>query len=124
MADAPQTGSSDGKLFAALCYIINFWVPLFVIFTDKKNDKFVAFHAYQALVLLGAWIVLAIGMFGLTFVISMVDPTGLVGCLSGIFSLVVYGGFAIAELFCAYKAWTGEKFMFPVLGGIADGFVK
>ncbi len=44
---AQSSGSSDSNLFGMLCYFISFWVPLFVLFTDKKNDKFVAFHAYH-----------------------------------------------------------------------------
>ncbi len=122
MAAVPSTVTSDSKLFGALCYIINIIVPLFVIFTDKKNDKFVAFHAYQALFIeVGCIVLLVIGLTVLQFGIAM-DPSGMARGLIGFLSMGGYIVFGLLVLFSAFKAFTGEKFKLPVIGDMAEGY--
>ncbi len=114
--------ADDSKLFGALAYIINLWVPLFILVTDKKNDKTLAFHAYQALMLGVASVVVYGALTVLTIVLSAASGGigGIIGCLLLPLWLVIIG----AHLYCAFKAWNGEKFMLPVLGEQAANFVK
>jgi uncharacterized membrane protein len=97
--------SSDSKLWAALSYPI--WiVALFVIFTEKKNDKWLAFHAYQALIL-------GLVLWAIIFVTSWF----FIGCLLAPLAFLV-------ELYYGYKAYQGEKFKIPTIGDMAEGYVK
>ncbi|HSB47707.1 MAG TPA: DUF4870 domain-containing protein [Candidatus Bilamarchaeum sp.] len=96
--------SSDSKLWAALSWVFAPIVGIIVLVTDKKNDKFVLFHAYQS-------IVAAIGLWVVMMVVSVV--TFGIGTLC--FPLIW-----LAFLFFAYKAYQGEKFMLPVVGDFAE----
>jgi uncharacterized membrane protein len=109
--------SSDSKLFGALCYIIGILVPLFVLFTEKKNDKFLAFHAWQSLILTVIMFVLWGGLVAATIVLSVVTMGigGLVGCLFVPLALV----FLVAVLLVAYKAYLGEMYKLPLIGDFA-----
>ncbi|MGV8085264.1 MAG: DUF4870 domain-containing protein [Candidatus Bilamarchaeum sp.] len=113
---------NDSKLFGAVAYIVNLWVPLFILFTDKKNDKWLAFHAYQALMLLVASVVVYGVLMVATIVLGAVSGGigSIFGCLLLPLWLVIVG----AHLFCAFKAWNGEKYMLPVLGEQAAKMVK
>ncbi len=110
--------SDDGKLFGALCYIIGIIVPLFVLFTEKKNDKFLVFHAWQSLMLsvamIAVWMVFAIGIT----IISVITLGygGVLGCLA----LPLAAVFFIAVLFTAYKAYLGEMYKLPMIGDFAE----
>jgi uncharacterized membrane protein len=117
--EAPKPASSnDDGIFAALCYILGIIVPLFILFTEKKQNKFLAFHAWQSLIFSVIWfVVFFIGAIGIT-VISFVTM-GFGGILSCFFlpvALVVF----CAMLFVAYKAYLGEKYKLPIIGDMAE----
>lgn len=105
---APASGGAgmggDSKLWAALCWVFAPIVGIIVLVTDKKNDKFVLFHAYQS-------IVAAVGLWVVMMVVSVV--TFGLGTLC--FPIVW-----LAFLYFAYKAYQGEKFMLPVVGEFAE----
>ncbi|MBN1170469.1 DUF4870 domain-containing protein [Candidatus Micrarchaeota archaeon] len=116
------SGSSENNLLGALAYIIAVLVPLFVIFTEKKNDKALLFHAYQSLILS---IVSFVLVFGITFVSGFLAlVTAGIGALVGCLTLPLMLGIGIVHLFAAYKAYQGEKYMLPVIGEIAQKQVK
>ena len=96
--------SGDSKLWGALCYVFPVLVGIIVLVTDKKNDKFVLFHAYQSLAAgIGLWV---LGM------IVAVITFGIGGlCFPLIWLLFLY---------FAWKAYQGEKFMLPVVGDFAE----
>jgi len=119
---APAAASSDDNLFGALCYIIGIIVPLFVLFTEKKSNKFLAFHAWQSLIFTVVWIVIWVGLTFLTMVASFATGGigGFLGCLFMPLGLVVL----IGVLFVAYKAYQGEKYKMPIIGDFAEKQVK
>ncbi len=120
MPDEKKTvgSSSESNLWAALCYILSILVPLFVLLTEKKNDKFVAFHAYQSLILTVPMVIYFIVMGVLSGVLTVV--TGLGGvCVLPLFFVPL-----LVHLLCGYKAFKGEKYMLPMIGSMADGYVK
>ena len=121
-AAAPaQSGASDDGLFGALCYIIIVLVPLFVLFTEKKSNKFLAFHAWQSLIFSVLWIAVWIGLSVVTLVAGAVSGVGaLVGCLF----LPLFAVIVIVGLFAAYKAYQGEKYKLPIIGDFAEKQVK
>lgn len=110
--------SEESKLFGALCYIIGIIVPLFVLFTEKKKDKFLLFHAWQSLILTAVLIVLFIGFSFVTAAIAFVTMGlgSLLSCLA--FPLMIVVG--IYVLFVAYKAYQGVKYKIPMIGDYAE----
>ena len=126
---AAASGSDDTKLFGALCYIIGLIVPLFVLFTEKKENKFLAFHAWQSLIfsLIAMAVIFVIG--GILMVVSFVAAavTAMIGGIGGaIYCLIfpIVGVVIVYDFFVAYKAYQGEKYMIPVIGEFALKQVK
>jgi len=118
-AASAQSGmSEDSKLFGALCYIIGILVPLFILFTEKKNDKFLVFHAWQSLILTVVYMVVWFGLAAVTIVASFVTMGfgGLLGCLFLPVALVAI----VIALYAAYQAYLGLKFKIPVIGDLAE----
>mgnify|MGYP001594417504 CR=1 FL=1 len=112
--------SSSGiepNLAAALSYVLSIITGV-IFFVIEKENKYVRFHAMQA-ILFGAawivlWIVLGIVSLGLIFV----------PIIGWIINAVIYlglglGGF-ILWLLLMYKAYQGEKFKLPIIGDIAE----
>ncbi|MBI5227537.1 DUF4870 domain-containing protein [Candidatus Micrarchaeota archaeon] len=118
----PST-DDDSKLFGALCYVIGIIVPLFILFTDKKENKFLAFHAYQSLIFGVAVFAMFIALSIFSFVITILT-SGIGGFLGLCIMLPLWLGALLAMVFMAYKAWMGEKYLLPVIGSMAEGFVK
>lgn len=118
MPEAKAAGSDDSKLFAALGYIITVLVPLFVLFTEKKNDKFLAFHAWQSLILTVAWFVVFMGILVVFTVLTIVSGgiLGILNCLLLPIALVALVAFVVP----AWKAYQGEKYKLPVIGDFAE----
>ena len=129
-AAAPAKSGNDQNLIAALCYIpifaIGFLVSLYVLLTEKKENKFLKFHAIQALmfmvvggiVFICLWIVLVI----ITMVISMVTY-GIGGiCMMAVMGILLLL-YLVAFFFFAWKAFQGQEYEIPVLGKFARKYV-
>jgi len=104
-ATSPKTKSSTAKTndtgMAIVAYIL-FFVPLL---TESKNDPFVMFHVKQGLVLLIAWVAVAIlGMIPVLNLLAL--PLNLV-----LFVLWIMG---------ILNAVNGEKKELPVIGQYAS----
>ncbi len=121
-AEPAPSHSSDSNLFAALCYLISFLVPLFVLFTEKKNDKYVAFHAYQDLLLTAVMIVYFIAVVILSAILTAV--TFMVGGIGGFCILPLMLLPLVVVVFMAWKAYEGERYKLPVIGDMAEKYVK
>ncbi len=108
-----KTVSDDSKAWAAFGYLLVVLIPVVVLLTDKKKDRFVAFHAYQSLVLfvvsIGYYIVLAIAHI-------------ILGIISGLVALLLLPFYFVPMLvflLMAYNAFMGKLFELPFIGGIA-----
>ncbi len=104
-AGRPGPASDTSKLLAALGYV--FWIPaLIAILIDPyKEEKFVKFHAIQALV------------FGVAlYAIAAVLSTVLIGCL-------IYPIGFIYQIYLAVKAFGGQYVEIPVIYGFIKGYV-
>lgn len=102
----PGPASDTSKILAALGYPL--WpVALIAILIDPyKNEKFVKFHAIQALGLaLAIWVV----SFVLTFAFGIGAIIGLVGF--------------IYEIVLAVKAYNGEYVEVPVVYGLVKTYI-
>jgi uncharacterized membrane protein len=115
---APKSGGGDDGLFGALCYIISVLVPLFVLFTDKKSNKFLAFHAWQSLILSVVLFVFFFGFMAVTMVLTIVTGgvAGILNCLL----LPIWFVAILGVLVIAYKAYKGERYKIPVIGDFAE----
>jgi uncharacterized membrane protein len=135
-AGGPPSGAPGGKtslgldsnVGAMLCYIANFLCCLGVILSivflvTEKENRFVKFHALQALFLVAAQIVVGIivSMLGLLLNFAL-DTAGL-----GILSFFVILGlrlillliFVIIWLVAGIKAYGGQWYKLPFIGDLA-----
>lgn len=118
--DATPTGTSSTGLppttAAALAYLA-WWVSGLLFYLIERENRFVKFHAAQALVGLGAlWalgLLLWIGAFAALFVSATA------------FKVLLYAAYAAwltgmaAWAMCVIRAWQGEDFELPWAGGVA-----
>ncbi len=104
-----KTVSRESRLWGALCYIIAVILPLIVLLTEKK-DVFVAFHAYQSLMLCGASIAYFILLGVLSFILAFISP------LLSIMLLPLYFVPLLLHLLLAWKAYGGKRYKLPVAG--------
>ncbi len=118
----PAAGSGDDNLFGALAYIIAVLLPLFILFSDKKSNKFLVFHAWQSLLFSVAWVVIWI-VFTVITVIGGIISGGL-GFILSCVSLLLLLVMLVLALFLAYRAYKGERYKLPVIGDIAEKQVK
>lgn len=110
----PPSVSAGGELrpnvAGMLCYPLSIISGLlFLVLTPYNRDRFIKFHAYQAIFFFAALIVLNIAL-------RILLPWPLEGVMLGFLRLIALGGTA----YSMYKAWQGEKFKLPVIGEIAE----
>jgi len=135
-AGGPPSGAPGGKtslglesnVGASLCYIGNFVCCLGVILSivflvTEKENRFVKFHALQALFLLGVQVVVGIivGILGLMLRFAL-DAAGL--ALLSFFvilglRLVLLLVFVIIWIFAGVKAYSGQWYKLPFIGDLA-----
>jgi uncharacterized membrane protein len=111
----------DENVGAMLCYMplcgINLIYSIIVLVTEKTN-KVVRFHAFQSLLLLGAYIVGVIAISIIGGVLAQIS-----GTLGGLFSMltfVVIIAFLGLAIWGCIKAFQGQPFKLPVIGDMAD----
>jgi uncharacterized membrane protein len=109
---APMTSNVAG----ALSYIVIVGI-VFLIIDPYKRDRFVRFHAFQAIFFTVAVIIISI-ILGI-----LMSGTLFLG---GMFSLMlgIYWIFRLAVFICwiflVFKAYNNEMFKLPVIGDIAE----
>jgi len=123
----------DGNVAAALGYPIGIFAIIALII-DKEN-RFVKFHALQSLLLHVAFAVVGMVLVVVFAVVVIVIAAAAGaagggtagGAFSGIFVMISFLiglaftlGYVIALIISAVNAYSGQKFMLPVIGGLAD----
>ena len=107
VAPAAQSGGLQSNLAAALSYL---WITaiIFLLLEPYNRDKFVRFHAFQALFL---------GIFSIVghIALGMIPVIGWF-VLGPLFSLLIF----VAAIICAVKAYGNQEFKLPVIGDIAS----
>ncbi len=125
-----QTLNLDYNVAAGLSYLpvclINPIAPIIWLTTEPKENRFVRFHAMQALFLLGMTIAGIIGVvvvFGiLGAVLSTVSEAlaaivGLIGFLAYIGVFLAFIGLSIMGI---VKGWSGQVWKMPIIGNLAE----
>jgi len=109
----PAAGGLQANVAGALSYLLGVITGVLFLALDPYNkDRFVRFHAFQAIFLFVAWIVLSVA----ASVLSSVLPW----FLDSLFwAAVNLGGLAV-WLFVMYKAYSHEMYKLPVIGEIAE----
>jgi uncharacterized membrane protein len=122
----------DENIAGALSYVLGFITGIIFYFIEQDNE-FVRFHAAQSMVL-------SVGVFVLSIVLSIVSSiltvfligdifatggilTGLLSLVLGLVSLVLTAGVFILWLFLIVRAYQGRRTRVPVIAGIADRIV-
>jgi uncharacterized membrane protein len=112
--------SSSGlqpNLAAALAYLLTVITGI-IFFVIEKENKYVRFHAMQAILFGAAWIVLWIVLGIISTALWFVPVIGwIINAL--VYLALGLGGF-ILWLFLMYKAYQGERFKLPIVGDIAE----
>jgi uncharacterized membrane protein len=132
-----DTGKSalglDGNVAAALGYPIG--IIAIICLVMEKENRFVKFHALQSILLHVAFIVVAIAVWilGVILVIAGIAASaatnsgalgGLASMLFGLVWLVVIAIYIIGLIMSAVKAYQGSMFKLPIVGNMAEKWVK
>src|SRR5262245_48760779 len=114
MADATSGApSSNRNIMIVLSYL---WLLALVPLLTEKDDKEVQWHAKHGIVLMVAelifWVLLTIVQMATVFL----------GCIAGLFGLVVWLGVLVLHIMCIVKGVNGQRLMIPGLSQYADKF--
>jgi len=118
--------NDESRLIAAISYIFGVFVSV-IIFLLKKEDRFVKFHAAQAimvdLAVMGISIVAVVIGFG--FIIAAGIATAGIGFFIGFWfvwlMIMIFGLLVFAmRLFLAFQAFSGKRFGLPLIGMQAE----
>ncbi|OIO38057.1 MAG: hypothetical protein AUJ72_03240 [Candidatus Omnitrophica bacterium CG1_02_46_14] len=91
---------------ALLCYVLG-WITGLIFFLIEKENKFVRFHAFQSIVVFGAFTVLSI--------VLMIIPV-----IGWALLPILYVAELILWIVLMVKGYQGEKFKLPVAGDMAE----
>lgn len=105
------------NLAAALAYFLTIITGI-IFFLIEKENKYVRFHAMQAILLGAAWVILWIVLVIVMTVLAFVPIIGWI--INAVVYAVLGLGGLILWIFLMYKAYSGERFKIPVIGDIAE----
>lgn len=112
--DLGQTSTKiEANVAACLSYLLGF-VSGIVFFLIEKENKFVRFHAMQAIIVFGTLTVIPI----LLAIIAPWMPA--VAPIFGVLVLLLSLTSIILWIVLMVKAYQGEKFALPIAGDIAE----
>jgi uncharacterized membrane protein len=107
MPEPEKTASGfDQNVAAALCYSIG-WVTGLLFFLTEPRNRFVRFHALQAM--------LVFGPACAAFILCVSIPF-----LGWILSILIFYLSAALWLLLMFKAYKGERFKLPIAGDMAE----
>ena len=114
--------SDESRLIAALCYLFLLVMPVLVLVSDLRRQRFLRYHGYQGLAVgvvllllyvlvipLAIWVFLHIPCIGWTF-----------ACAA---PFIYLGGFGL-QLYWAYLAYQGRIFSIPVVGDVVSSSLR
>jgi uncharacterized membrane protein len=132
-----DTGKSalglDGNVAAALGYPIGI-IAIISLIMEKEN-RFVKFHALQSILLHVGFFVVAIAVWIIGVILAIAGMAaaaatnsgalgGIVGMLFGLLWLALIAGYLGGLIYAAVKAYGGNEFKLPVIGNMAEKWIK
>lgn len=115
--------SADDRLCAMLAYLLGLFFPLvapIVIFLVRRNSRYVAFHALQALFIELAVMVLGFAVSVVGTILGMLGPLALFMIPIGIGMGVVGIAAVVYKIVAAIKSFGGDWYRVPVVAGFAE----
>lgn len=117
-AAVADTGFLKENLAAALAYLTFIPALIFLRVRPYNHNRLVRFHSFQSIFLAIAVIMAGTILRMLFFILSLIPRFGYL--LASLAVLVVTLGFVILWLVVMVKAFQGELFKLPVIGGFAE----
>ena len=121
MTNSDPSLSPDERMMAMLAHILaiftGFIAPLVIYLIRKDQSRFVAFHAMQSLMLVGAYIVIMIVLYILVFIITLVTMG--IGAVLYIPLMILAFVPMIFQILAGVHANNGEWYEYPVIGQMA-----
>lgn len=103
---------------AALSYVLT--IPTGIVFLIMdRNNKFIRFHAVQAILLGGVWVVIWAALATVSVAILPLLPAFL-WYINSLLHIILVCGICSLWLFLIYGAYRGKRFKLPVIGDIAE----
>ena len=119
----------DANVGAGLCYLANFVCYLGVVYSiivlvTDKTTKLARFHAAQSLALSALALIICIPGYFIAIALAFMNST-ITSLLSGLIWLVILLiGLAlfVFMIIAAIKAFQGQVYKIPIIGGFADNW--
>ena len=118
---ASSGGASESNLLAAVGYIVG--LIAIIMYLVKKEDKYLRFHSMQSILLWVGAFVVAMVLWVISAIVGMIPVIGVIACVFGFAGLAIWLVAVVAALYCAYKAFNGEKYELPYIGPMAKKYV-
>lgn len=115
--NAKSSTGMEPKIACLLAYLFS-WLGGLIIFLIEKENKYVKFHALQALILGVLEMAIIIVFF---WILGWIPFAGLVFMVIGWLAVVVCYIFAIIAII---KSFQGERYYIPFLRSLVDKFNK
>jgi uncharacterized membrane protein len=118
----------DANLAAALGYPVG--ILAIIIFVMEKENRFVRFHALQSILYHAVAVVVFIALFIVWIVLSLLlslissSLVTVVSILMWLVMMVLGLAYLGGLIFCAVKAYGGNRFNLPVIGNMAEKTVN
>ena len=121
MGSTPQPSGSTGGLApniaALLGYLIWIVAVVWLVLEPYNKDRFIRFHAFQAIGMVVAVIAISIVCTILSIILAFVPYVGPI--LALLLWPVVWLGILATWIFLMYKAYSNEMWKLPVIGDFA-----
>ncbi|MCI0402607.1 MAG: hypothetical protein L0212_03690 [Acidobacteria bacterium] len=122
MGSTPQPSSSSGGLApniaALLGYLIWIVAIVWLVLDPYKNDRFIRFHAFQAIGLVVVVIGLSIVGVVLSIILAFIPYVGPIIAL--LLWPVIWLAILGIWIFLMYKAYSNEMWKLPIIGNFAE----
>jgi uncharacterized membrane protein len=108
-----KPAKKDSNILAALAYILSMFVAL-IIYLIEKEDKWLKFHALQAIVFDLVYSAIFFVLMIVSWVIAFATFGLGIFCILPVFALIPIA--FIYRIYIAYRAFKGEYFEIPMIG--------
>ncbi len=121
-AGIPAGTGLTPNVAGALSYFLGPITGVLFVLLDK-NDRFVRFHAFQSILLSGAWIAFWVAFDIVSIILGQIPLLGLLAVLFGLLLSVVLGlGGLVLWVALMVMAYQGKSPKLPVIGVMAERY--
>ena len=117
VSPAASSTGLEPTIAAALAYLVGPLSGILVLLAERSN-RFVRFHAWQAILGLGGLWLIAAALYLLAFITLFVSATGFRVMLW--LSTLAWVCWVVVWIFCLVNAFTGQMWRMPLVGEYAE----